>query len=477
MPGLPSALTGPAVRRLLWPVSVALATAGATAVGLLVAVLVYGQLPGGAAVVPVVVGMVVAVVVGVLAAPALRELIRSAVPALRRAPSEISRRIAESAAQRLPIDELLRRAAEAMRTGLDSPRIEIWLTTQRAGLSRTVTLGVTDEAPQFSDRDRTVISRIGVAGEGWAQRWVPQLVGPGDPYDRRRAPLRVAAITDSGELLGMVVAGRRPGRAALRLRRRRQPRGRLPAARGDPAQPATDLRARGEPRRPAGHQRPVAALADPHRHRRRRRTAPHRTQPARRRATASAGAGRHRRPGSADGHRARIARGDRGDARPARRRRRGGYRAGTRAGPGHLPGAADGRRSRTGAAGGRRAVAARGARATPTHRPLPAEPRGGGVLLRAGGAAERGQARARRDGARRPARERRHVAGRRARRRPGLRSGRAVRGHGTHDDGRPRRRARRHRALGIRAGCRHRRRRRRPPPGAEAAAEPVRETA
>lgn len=211
MAGLSSAFTGPGVRRLLWPVSVGLATIGATAVGLLIAVLVHGELPDRDAVVPVTVGTVVAVVIGVLAAPALRELIRSAVPALRRAPSEISRRIAESAAQRLPVDELLRRAAEAVRTGLDSPRVEIWLATQTYGLTRSVTLGVTDEAPEFSERDRTVISRIGVAGEGWAQRWVPQLLGAKDPYDPRRAPLRVAAITDSGELLGMIVAGRRPG--------------------------------------------------------------------------------------------------------------------------------------------------------------------------------------------------------------------------------------------------------------------------
>ena len=201
------------MRRLLWPASVALATIGATLVGLLIAVLVHGELPGGDAVLPVTIGMVVAVVIGVLAAPALRETIRSAVPALRRAPSEISRRIADSAAQRLPIDELLRRAAEAMRTGLDSPRVEIWLSAADSGLSRVVTLGVTDEAPRFSERDRTVISRIGVAGEGWAQRWLPQLLGEKDGLDPRRASLRVGAITESGELLGMVVVGRRPGAA------------------------------------------------------------------------------------------------------------------------------------------------------------------------------------------------------------------------------------------------------------------------
>src|SRR6202012_4205343 len=110
-------------------------------------------------------------------------------PALRRAPSEITRRIAEAASQRMPVDELLRRAAEAMRTGLDSPRVELWLNTPD-GLTRQVTLGVTDDPPEFTERDRTVISRIGVAGEGWAQRWVPQLVGAADA-DPRRAPLRV----------------------------------------------------------------------------------------------------------------------------------------------------------------------------------------------------------------------------------------------------------------------------------------------
>jgi signal transduction histidine kinase len=196
------------VRRLLWPVSVAVATILATLIGLVVAVLAFGRLPDSGAVLPVVLGTVVAVVIGILAAPALRESIRSAVPALRRAPSEITRRIAESAAQRLPVDELLRRAAEAMRTGLDSPRVEIWLATPTAGLARWVTLGVTSDPPEFSERDRTVIARIGVAGEGWAQRWVPQLVTRDDP---RRAPLRVGAITDTGELLGMVVVGRRPG--------------------------------------------------------------------------------------------------------------------------------------------------------------------------------------------------------------------------------------------------------------------------
>ena len=201
---------GPTLRRVLWPFSVAVATVAATLVGLLVALLVYGRLPHGAAVWAVLIGMLAAAVTGVVVAPAVRDRVRSAVPALRRAPSEIARRIAETAAQRIPFDELLRRAAEAMRTGLDSPRVEIWIATAGAGLTRWVTLGVTDEPPQFSARDRTVMARIGVAGEGWAQRWAPQLVTQGDA-DGRRAPLRVGAITEAGELLGLVVVGRRPG--------------------------------------------------------------------------------------------------------------------------------------------------------------------------------------------------------------------------------------------------------------------------
>jgi signal transduction histidine kinase len=204
-------LAGPVVRRLVWPVSVASATLLATAVGLLTAVLVCGRLPDGSAAVAVTIGTLAAVVLGIVAAPALREAIRDAIPSLRRAPTEISRRIAASAAQRLPMDELLRRAAEAMRTGLGSSRVEIWLNSPTSGLARQVKLGDATDPPSFTEHDHLVIARVGVAGEGWAQRWLPQLVTSGTEHDSRRAPLRVATITDSGELLGMVVVGRRPG--------------------------------------------------------------------------------------------------------------------------------------------------------------------------------------------------------------------------------------------------------------------------
>jgi signal transduction histidine kinase len=136
---------------------------------------------------------------------------RAVIPALRRAPSEISGRIAEAAARALPTEELLRRAAEALRTGLDSPRVELWVRAGPDRLTRAVTLGVSTPPPAFAAGDLVAASRAGVAGEGWARRWLPQLLAPVDPADARRAPLRVAAVTDSGELLGLVVVGRAPG--------------------------------------------------------------------------------------------------------------------------------------------------------------------------------------------------------------------------------------------------------------------------
>ena len=211
-------ISGPAARRLMWPAAVTVATVLATVIGLALAVLVHGGLPDGSAVVAVTLAMLVAVVVGTLAAPVLRDAIRNAVPAFSRAPSEVSRRIADAATQRLPLGELLQRAAEALAGSLNSPRVEIWLAASDASghptLSRSACLGGLSDSISFSAKDLAVAARIAVAGEGWARRWLPQFVPPSAPDDTRRAPLRIAAITDAGELLGLVVIGRPAGAAS-----------------------------------------------------------------------------------------------------------------------------------------------------------------------------------------------------------------------------------------------------------------------
>jgi signal transduction histidine kinase len=205
--------SAPGMRRLLWPLSVAVATVLAAAIGLTATALVYGRIPDSTVVVPVVTGVVVAALVAVLGTPAVRESIRAIVPSLHRAPSEISTGIAELSTQRLPTDELLHRAGELLGTGLDSDRVEIWTTGAGGGLRRRVALGTTAGTAVLTERDLLVVAGIRVAGEGWAQRWLPQFVLPEDPSSGRRAPMRVSAIADAGELLGMVVISRRPGAA------------------------------------------------------------------------------------------------------------------------------------------------------------------------------------------------------------------------------------------------------------------------
>ncbi|GAB2480736.1 sensor histidine kinase [Jatrophihabitans fulvus] len=207
------------VRRLVGPIAVLAATLLGSASGLALAVLVHGRLPERQAVVPVTVGTVVAVLVGVLAARPLRSAVRAAVPSLRRAPGEVTRRISEAVAQRLPTDELLRRSAEALRAALDSPRVELWIAVGTPDgstppeLRRAVTLGQVGPAPEFSSADLRAAARAGVAGEGWARRWLPQLLAEPAPGDLRRAPMRVGAVTEAGQLFGLVVVGRRPGAA------------------------------------------------------------------------------------------------------------------------------------------------------------------------------------------------------------------------------------------------------------------------
>jgi hypothetical protein len=184
-------VSAPVARRLVGLAALAGSTLVATLLGLAVAVLVHGSVPDASAAVPVIVGMLAAVVIGTLSAPVLREAIRNAVPSASRAPSEVSRRIADAATQRLPLDELLDRAAEALAGSLDSSRVEIWLAVEDASgrrLSRSASLGGGTGSVSFSPKDLAVAARIAVVGEGWARRWLPQLLAPQESADAQPAP-------------------------------------------------------------------------------------------------------------------------------------------------------------------------------------------------------------------------------------------------------------------------------------------------
>jgi signal transduction histidine kinase len=207
------ARTARLARRLAWPVAVVAATALAATTGLLITLLVYGGVPDRSSAAPVVAGTVIAVVLGILAAPAIRDALRAALPALRPEPSAISRRIAEVVAQRLPTDDLLRRVTEEVGRGLASPRAELWIRSAPDRLTRVAAVGGSAAAPELGADAIGAAGRAGVADESWIRRRLPQLL-PAAPDESRRQPVRIAGITDAGTVLGLVVVGRAPGATA-----------------------------------------------------------------------------------------------------------------------------------------------------------------------------------------------------------------------------------------------------------------------
>jgi signal transduction histidine kinase len=110
----------------------------------------------------------------------------------------------------LPADELLLQLAESLRATLLLACAEIWTNTggilERAAadppaVGRTLILDGAEEA---------AAARAGVVGRTWLGLWLPDvLLGlPG-------GPLRIAAMTHAGELVGLIVVAREAGQSDL----------------------------------------------------------------------------------------------------------------------------------------------------------------------------------------------------------------------------------------------------------------------
>jgi len=110
----------------------------------------------------------------------------------------------------LPADELLLQLAESLRATLSLARAEVWTNTggilERAAADppaegRTLILDGAEEA---------AAARAGVVGRTWLGLWLPDvLLGlPG-------GPLRIAAMTHAGELVGLIVVSREAGQPDL----------------------------------------------------------------------------------------------------------------------------------------------------------------------------------------------------------------------------------------------------------------------
>ena len=124
----------------------------------------------------------------------------------RHAPDEVLRTFGSRLTRALPLDELLLQLAESLKKTMLLSVAEVW-TRGTGGLERAVS--VPECGPgQFAlgAEEETVIARAGVSGVAWARIWLPAILAGED-----EEVLRVAPITNSGELLGMIVARRPEG--------------------------------------------------------------------------------------------------------------------------------------------------------------------------------------------------------------------------------------------------------------------------
>lgn len=124
----------------------------------------------------------------------------------RHAPDEVLRTFGSRLTRALPLDELLLQLAESLKKTMSLDVAEVW--TRTAGrLERAVS--VPDRGPARLDlgpEEEVVVARAGVSGPAWARVWMPTLVGVStEPV------MRIAPVTNSGELLGLIVVRRPDG--------------------------------------------------------------------------------------------------------------------------------------------------------------------------------------------------------------------------------------------------------------------------
>jgi signal transduction histidine kinase len=102
-----------------------------------------------------------------------------------------------------PMDKLLPEAVAALRDSLKLDEAQLWLSE-----GGSLSLAVSDprrEAPRISllPNVDTIAANARVSGRPWAKVWLPELLP-----DRHDAALRVAPITFSGQLLGLIMIER-----------------------------------------------------------------------------------------------------------------------------------------------------------------------------------------------------------------------------------------------------------------------------
>jgi signal transduction histidine kinase len=199
---------GPLIDRVL-VVSIQIAGLTGVVVGVyLLVVLGLGRVPEENEQTLLLLSMVAAGVAVILYIPAharLKAFATRQVYGERRAPDDVVRNFGTRLSRSIPLDELLLQMVESLRKTLALDAAEVW-----RGSGGTLERAVSDpdRGPvqiQLTQQEEQTVARAGVSGPAWIRVWMPALL-----HGREEAVIRVAPITHSGELLGLIVVERPP---------------------------------------------------------------------------------------------------------------------------------------------------------------------------------------------------------------------------------------------------------------------------
>jgi signal transduction histidine kinase len=122
----------------------------------------------------------------------------------RQAPDDVIRNFGSRLSRAVPLDELLLQMVESLRKTLRLTSAEVWRASGGA-LERSVSDPEHPEAKlTLNEQEEATVARAGVSGPAWARIWLPKLMD-----ERDDAFVRVAPVSHSGELLGLIVVERR----------------------------------------------------------------------------------------------------------------------------------------------------------------------------------------------------------------------------------------------------------------------------
>lgn len=110
----------------------------------------------------------------------------------------------------IPLDEVLRDMVESLRRNLGLDAAEVW-TVWEGSLQRTVSDPERGPAHlELSQAEESIVAHAPVSGVAWAKVWLPGILN-----ERDGAAIRIAPVSHTGQLLGLIVAERRASAPAL----------------------------------------------------------------------------------------------------------------------------------------------------------------------------------------------------------------------------------------------------------------------